>query len=194
MKFCQIILHCGLCEQSLIEKLHILPLVVFAEVCHGKEDFCDMKLPVSDLKEQKKIVNIYNSITKHIQLKQKINENLEKTAECLFEKCKKEATKQQKLSDLITIKHGFAFEGDYFSLVDNGNILLTPGNFKLNGGFKYDKCKYYTGPIPNNFVLADNDLIVTMTDLSKEADTLGYSALIPIGTKYKYLHNHGLAI
>lgn len=50
------------------------------------EDFCDMKLPVPDLKEQEKIVNTYNAITKRIQLKQKINENLEKTAQCLFEK------------------------------------------------------------------------------------------------------------
>ena len=49
------------------------------------EDFCDMKLPVPDLREQEKIVNTYNAITKRIQLKQKINENLEKTAQCLFD-------------------------------------------------------------------------------------------------------------
>ena len=49
------------------------------------EDFCDMKLPIPDLKEQEKIVNTYNAITKRIQLKQKINENLEKTAQCLFD-------------------------------------------------------------------------------------------------------------
>lgn len=48
------------------------------------EDFCDMKLPVPDLKEQEKIVNTYNAITKRIQLKQKINENLEKTAEAIY--------------------------------------------------------------------------------------------------------------
>ena len=40
---------------------------------------------VPDLKEQEKIVNTYNAITKRIQLKQKINENLEKTAQCLFD-------------------------------------------------------------------------------------------------------------
>ena len=117
------------------------------------DEMCRVELPVPDLKEQEKIVNTYNAITKRIQLKQKINENLEKTAQCLFEKCKNVSTKQQKLSDFITIKHGYAFEGDYFSLEDNGNILLTPGNFKLNGGFKDDKCKYYTGSIPNNFIL-----------------------------------------
>lgn len=40
---------------------------------------------VPDLKEQEKIVNTYNAITKRIQLKQKINENLEKTAQTIYE-------------------------------------------------------------------------------------------------------------
>jgi type I restriction enzyme S subunit len=48
-------------------------------------DICEIELPVPDLKEQEKIVNTYNAITKRIQLKQKINENLEKTAQCLFD-------------------------------------------------------------------------------------------------------------
>lgn len=47
-------------------------------------DICEIELPVPDLKEQEKIVNTYNAITKRIQLKQKINENLEKTAEAIY--------------------------------------------------------------------------------------------------------------
>lgn len=49
------------------------------------DEMCRVELPVPDLKEQEKIVNSYNAITKRIQLKQKINENLEKTAQCLFD-------------------------------------------------------------------------------------------------------------
>ncbi len=48
-------------------------------------EMCRVELPVPDLKEQEKIVNTYNAITKRIQLKQKINENLEKTAILKFE-------------------------------------------------------------------------------------------------------------
>ena len=48
-------------------------------------DFLSIKIKLPDLKEQEKIVNTYNAITKRIQLKQKINENLEKTAQCLFD-------------------------------------------------------------------------------------------------------------
>lgn len=40
------------------------------------EDFCNMELPIPDIKEQQKIVDAYNSITKRIQIKQKINEKL----------------------------------------------------------------------------------------------------------------------
>lgn len=40
------------------------------------EDFCDMKLPVPDIKEQQKIVDTYNAITNRIRIKQKINENI----------------------------------------------------------------------------------------------------------------------
>lgn len=68
------------------------------------EDFCDMKLPVPDLKEQEKIVNTYNAITKRIQLKQKINENLEKTAQCLFEKMwKSDECIEVELSELADV-------------------------------------------------------------------------------------------
>ena len=53
------------------------------------EDFCNMELPIPDIKEQQKIVDAYNSITKRIKIKQKINENLEKTAQTLFEEVNK---------------------------------------------------------------------------------------------------------
>lgn len=59
---------------------------------------------VPDLKEQEKIVNTYNAITKRIQLKQKINENLEKTAQCLFEKMwESEESLEVELSELAEL-------------------------------------------------------------------------------------------
>ena len=53
-------------------------------------DICEIELPIPDLKEQEKIVNTYNAITNRIRIKQKINENLEKTAQCLFEELTKD--------------------------------------------------------------------------------------------------------
>ena len=97
------------------------------------------------------------------------------------------------LGDLIDIKHGFAFEGKFIHEEPHGDVLLTPGNFALGGGFKGDKLKYYDGPVLEEFVLRKGDLLVTMTDLSKQSDTLGYPALIPSSPEGKrYLHNQRL--
>jgi type I restriction enzyme S subunit len=67
--------------------------------------------------------------------------------------------------------------------------LVTPGNFEIGGGFKEGNAKYFHGPYPEEYVFAPSDLIVTMTDLSKTADTLGYSAKIPREESKIYLHN-----
>lgn len=97
------------------------------------------------------------------------------------------------LQDVIEIKHGFAFSGEYFRDEPPGDVLLTPGNFAIGGGFKGEKFKYYDGPVPVEFVLQEGDLLVTMTDLSKQADTLGYSAFVPAPiVNRRYLHNQRL--
>lgn len=98
-----------------------------------------------------------------------------------------------KLGELISIKHGYAFKGDDIITDDNGIVLVTPGNFAIGGGFQEEKCKFFKGQYPKDYVLKENDLIVTMTDLSKECDTLGYSALVPSGSRI-YLHNQRIGL
>jgi type I restriction enzyme S subunit len=101
--------------------------------------------------------------------------------------------RQACLEDLIEVKHGFAFQGQFFHDDPPGDVLLTPGNFAIGGGFKGDKLKYYRGPTPEEFVLGEGDLLITMTDLSKRADTLGFPALVPRSTgTARYLHNQRL--
>jgi type I restriction enzyme S subunit len=97
-----------------------------------------------------------------------------------------------RLADLVDIKHGFAFKGEYFSDEPTDVVLLSPGNFAIGGGFQFNKLKYYKdGPIPPEYVLQQGDLLVTMTDLSKAGDTLGYSAVVPESSS-ALLHNQRL--
>ena len=84
-----------------------------------------------------------------------------------------------RLGDVARIRHGFAFEGAYFVDRPTKYVLLTPGNFHVGGGFKSDKLKFYDGPVPAEYMLSPGALVVTMTDLSKNMDTLGYPALVP---------------
>lgn len=95
------------------------------------------------------------------------------------------------LGQVIHIKHGFAFKGEFFS--DTGKyVVLTPGNFNEEGGFRIrpGKDRFYSGEIPENYVLNEGDLIVAMTE--QGPGLLGSSALIPSGDQY--LHNQRLGL
>lgn len=99
-----------------------------------------------------------------------------------------------RLGDIIEIKHGYAFSGDYIIEEDNNIVLVTPGNFRIGGGFQEKKCKFFDGEIPSDYILKEGDFIVTMTDLSKTIDTLGYSAIIPKSDSRIYLHNQRIGL
>ena len=95
------------------------------------------------------------------------------------------------LGDAIRVRHGFAFKSQYFS--ESGEfVVLTPGNFNEEGGFRLrpSKDRFYTGEIPEDYVLNEGDLIVAMTE--QGPGLLGSSALIP--ESEKYLHNQRLGL
>ncbi len=98
------------------------------------------------------------------------------------------------LGRYICVKHGFAFKGEYFTESETPDVLVTPGNFAIGGGFLADKPKHYAGPVPNDYILQEGDLVVTMTDLSKAGDTLGYPALVPRMLGRRYLHNQRVGL
>ena len=96
-----------------------------------------------------------------------------------------------KLGDLFTIKHGYAFKGEHFG-TEGSHIVLTPGNFFDEGGFKKkgDKEKWYSGKIPEDYILFRGDLLVAMTEQAE--GLLGSSAIVPEGGRY--LHNQRLGL
>ena len=104
------------------------------------DEMCRVELPIPDLKEQKKIVNTYNAITKRIQLKQKINENLEKTAQTIYRKMFVEDADEKwetvKLEKVIEVRYG----KDHKNL-EKGNIPVygSGGIMRYANKYLYDK-------------------------------------------------------
>ncbi len=94
-------------------------------------------------------------------------------------------------ADLFRVKHGYAFKSRFFDL-SGPYVLLTPGNFYEEGGFRDqgEKQKYYTGDVPDGFILNGGDLLVAMTEQAE--GLLGSSALIPESNRY--LHNQRLGL
>lgn len=143
------------------------------------EDFCDMKLPVPDLREQEKIVNTYNAITKRIQLKQKINENLEKTAQAIFKKTFEEklVSNQKKvpLSELClivtkgttptTLGYDFTKEGINFLKGES----ITDAHFFDNT--KFDHINDEANQALKRSIIFENDILFSM------AGTIGKFAI-----------------
>ena len=101
------------------------------------------------------------------------------------------AWKQRRLAELIRIKHGYAFSGQYFGS-QGKYVVLTPGNFHEEGGFKSkdDREKRYSGSFPKEYLLNQGDLLIAMTEQGE--GLLGSSALVPENDLY--LHNQRLGL
>jgi type I restriction enzyme S subunit len=97
------------------------------------------------------------------------------------------------LGNLFNVKHGFAFKGENFTDTPNHTLLVTPGNFAIGGGFQNPKPKFYSGPVPEDYILQHGQVIVTMTDLSKQSDTLGLAAIVPEDGN-TWLHNQRVGL
>ena len=93
------------------------------------------------------------------------------------------------LGDLFTLKHGFAFKSENF-VSEGPYILLTPGNFFEQGGFRHrgEKQKYHSSPVPEDYVLSKGDLLIAMTEQAQ--GLLGSPIIVPDDSKY--LHNQRL--
>jgi type I restriction enzyme, S subunit len=97
----------------------------------------------------------------------------------------------QRLKNLFSLKHGYAFDGNRFS--EEGKFaLMTPGNFKETGGFRRKEPeKFYTGEdFPDDFILKTGQLLVVMTE--QAPGLLGTSLVVP--DNQCYLHNQRLGL
>ena len=97
------------------------------------------------------------------------------------------------LGDVLTIKHGFAFKGEYFR-ADGSEVLLTPKNFLADGGLDLtpSRLKRYEGPVDPDYMLQAGAIVMAMTDLKQEAPILGSTGVIPASGRY--LHNQRIGL
>ena len=82
------------------------------------------------------------------------------------------------LRDVFDLKSGVAFSSEYFSNV--GPIVLTPGNFRLEGGLYFEErnTKRYSGSYSSKMTFSRGDLLIVMTDLTPDCNLLGKPAFV----------------
>ncbi|WP_080697923.1 restriction endonuclease subunit S [Aeromonas hydrophila] len=157
-----------------------------------------LMIPVPPLPEQQRIVAILDEAFETIAAARANAEQNCQNARALFESYLQSVFSQRgdgwinkPLSELCDIKHGFAFKSEYFTN-EGDYTLLTPGNFFETGGYRDrgDKQKFYSGDIPQGFLLEAGDLLVAMTE--QAAGLLGSPIIVP--SQGKFLHNQRLGL
>ena len=163
-----------------------------------KEAMYQLQFPFPPLAEQQRIVGLLDEAFEGLATAKANAEKNLQNARALFESHLQSVFTQRgpgwvekPLSELCDIKHGYAFEGEFFSN-EGEYVLLTPGNFYERGGYRDrgEKQKYYTGDIPSDYVLNEGDLLVAMTE--QAAGLLGSPILAPESDKF--LHNQRLGL
>lgn len=174
----------------------------------------DIDLLLPPIKEQRAIASILSALDDKIELNLQMNKTLEDMAMTLYkhwfvdfgpfqegEMVDSElgeipkGWEVKKLGELLNVKHGYAFKGSFFQQGERKELLLTPGNFQVDGGIKFNwgKQKFYSGEVPSDYILKKGDLIIALTDLTQSCDILGAPAFIP-DEDYQYLHNQRLGL
>lgn len=154
-------------------------------------------IAIPSLSEQQRIVAILDDVFDGIATaKGHAEQNLQNARELFVSQreallSSKNKWNEAPLTELCDIKHGYAFEGEYFS--SKGDyVLLTPGSFFETGGYRErgEKTKYFVGPIPPAYILERGDVLVAMTE--QAAGLLGSPLLVPESNRF--LHNQRLGL
>jgi len=82
------------------------------------------------------------------------------------------------LREIMILKNGFSFKSEYFT--STGPIVITPGNFNLHGGLKFNERNTirYGGNYSKKMEFEKGDLLLVMTDLTSECNLLGKPGII----------------
>lgn len=156
-----------------------------------------LKIPLPPLEIQKQIAAVLEKADQLRKDCQQMEQELNSLAQSVFIEMFGDPVTNPKgwvkreLSEMLSVKHGFAFKSEFFT-TEGEYVLLTPGNFKEEGGYldRGEKQKYYVGKIPKGYLLEKNDLLLAMTEQAE--GLLGSSILVPESNKY--LHNQRLGL
>jgi len=84
------------------------------------------------------------------------------------------------LGDIISLDKGLSYKGKYLANSElEGKPMLNLGCFGIDGSFRREKIKYYSGPFRERHVLKEGDLLIANTDMTQDRVILGASIVVP---------------
>lgn len=161
------------------------------------EDLGKLTIPLPAIEDQIRIAHLLGKLEGLIAQRKQHLQQLDNLLKSVFLEMfgdpvrNEKGWEKQEIGRSMQIKHGFAFKSEYFSS-EGPYILLTPGNFFEEGGFKNrgEKQNYYTGEAPEEYILNEGSLLLAMTE--QAPGLLGSPLIVPASNLY--LHNQRLGL
>lgn len=159
------------------------------------DEMCKVELPVPSIDKQRSIVKAYQTITERIELKRRINDNLEATEQAIWvEAISQNKTVPTALGDFVDFIDGD--RGKNYPTFDEftatGYCLFLNASNVTSTGFNFDTCMFVTeekDKLMNKGHLSPYDIILT------SRGTLGNVALYDKHIKYENIRiNSGMLI
>ena len=168
-----------------------------------------MKIAVPDLTIQKKIASALSSFdglieknNKQISILEKITENLYKEwfvrfrfpgyEDAEFENGIPVDWEYVKLGEKLKFERGVGYSSA--DLMNSDNVLLSMNNIRPWGGFIRDYSRKYAGKFKEFQVVKQNDLIMSITDMTQDRRIIGYVGLVPNSEQTRIICTHLMKI
>ena len=170
---------------------------VFGSVNKNDIESFEVKIP-KEIKEQHKILAILKNIDEKIRISKEINHNLEQSIKLLYKSFFEDFTpflnekfvdselgliphswQVVELGSFINVFNGYSYKGN--ELQESNFAMMTIKNFNRDGSFRVDGFKeiVYSEKIKNHHFLNENDVLISCTDVTQDADIIGNCILLP---------------
>ena len=154
-------------------------------------------VPDFSIEDQRKISHFLSNIDEKIEINKQINKNLDNLIKILFknffEDFKPFENQEFKdseigkipvdwdlvdLGSIIKIYNGYSYKGN--ELQESNCAMATIKNFNRDGSFRADGFKeiLYSDKIKDHHFLNDNDVLISCTDVTQDADIIGNCILL----------------
>ena len=151
-----------------------------------QRDFTDMEFNLFDLDVQKKCSTILNAIEEKININKRINRNLQNLIKILykeyFESFELDNVPDDwelvNIGSIIDIYNGYSYKGAELQESDCG--MVTIKNFNRDGSFRIDGFKeiVYSHKIKKHHFINENDVLISCTDVTQDADIIGNCIMV----------------
>lgn len=167
-----------------------------------------LEFPLIQLKEQQKIAKVLSDLDTKIEINNRINNELEAMAKTLYDYwfvqydfpddngkpyktsggklvydtiLKREIPKDWEVrafDGLLSFTRGVSYTSSTMNNSD-GIPMINLKSFNLNGTYRIDGLKYFTGKLNTSRIINNDDLLIAITDVTREAEIIGRAILTP---------------